>query len=600
MAGCQYYRYATFTVNRLLGDDVRNVLHVCVMRKAGILPDREHLESHLHRLDGRGYKAYKEIRGTYSFADFTLFVDHVQADPFAAPSRLRLRVPQTTARYPEHTYSRDSRRVALCTYLATRFARAAAAAPSSSGSGKSGLIEIDEPGQQILERTCMFVTADFVEARFGVGLPAAGRRVLGREAARMLCHQVPDIAAASLRFDSDDPGAVNRFVEGGEDAEALRSQLADLGLVAFVADDSVLPRRSGVDDRPLEGGDVVRFRSPVELRLQVELPNAGTVGGMGIPAGVTLIVGGGFHGKSTLLNALERGVYNHIPGDGRQLVVTEASAVKIRAEDGRGIQGVDVSPFIHDLPLGRDTGAFSTDNASGSTSQAANIVEALEAGSRLLLVDEDTSATNFMIRDGRMQRLIARANEPITPFIDRVRQLFDERGVSTVLVMGGSGDYFSTADTVIAMENYLPRDVTDEARAIAADSQDSRTAESQGPFGPVRERIPLPHSIDTRKVKTRGRSVIVLGADTIDLSAVEQIVHPSQTRALAAALVYARHQCMGEGVTLRDVLDAVLADIGTGGLDVLSQYPVGDHAAFRRLELAAALNRLRALRVTQT
>jgi predicted ABC-class ATPase len=580
-----------------------------ISTKQHILPDSQHLLSLLNRLDGRGYKAYGEIRGSYAFDHFTLCVDHVQGDPFAAPSRLRVRVPQALAGYPAQTYRCASRQIALCTYLAFRFAHAAAAAPNRfrSGSGKSGLIEIDEPGQQMLDRTCVRVDADLVEARFCVGLPASGRRVLGCVAAEMLCQQVPDIVEASLRYSNDDPAEIDRFIRAGEDADALRDQLADLGLVAFVADDSVLPRRSGIDDRPLDGGGrVVRFRTPAELRRTVELPNAGAVSGMGIPPGVTLIVGGGFHGKSTLLNALERGAYNHIPADGRELVVTEPSAVSIRAEDGRCIQGVDLSPFIHDLPLGRDTRVFCTDNASGSTSQAANIIEALEIGSRLLLVDEDTAATNFMIRDASMQRLIARADEPITPFIDRVRQLFDEHGVSTVLVMGGSGDYFRVADTVIAMESYLPRDATAEAHAIAADSGDARTSDSEGPFGKATERIPLTDSIDTRKgrrevsVKTRGRSEIIVGTEAIDLTAVAQIVDPSQTRAIAAALVYARERYMGDDRTLREVLDAVMADITRQGLDVLSRYPAGDHAAFRRHEFAAALNRLRPLRVRQT
>lgn len=581
--------------------------------KQDILSDSQHLQKLLHRLDGRGYKAYGEIRGPHAFDDFTLYVDHVQGDPFAAPSRMRVRVPQPLAGYPAQTYRCVSRQVALCTYLAFRFARAAAAAirsnsssGSGSGSGKSGLIEIDEPGQQMLARTCVRIDADFVEVRFWVGLPAAGRRVLGRVAAEMLCRQVPDIIDASLRYRGEDRAEIDRFIRAGEDADALRDQLADLGLVAFVADDSVLPRRSGIDDRPLDGGDgVVRFQAPAELRRTVELPNAGPISGMGIPPGVTLIVGGGFHGKSTLLNALARGIYNHIPGDGRELVITDPSAVTIRAEDGRGIQGVDLSPFIHDLPLGRDTRAFCTDNASGSTSQAANIIEALEAGSRLLLIDEDTAATNFMIRDASMQRLIARADEPITPFIDRVRQLFDEHGVSTILVMGGSGDYFSVADTVIAMASYRSRDATAEAHAIAADSVDARTTDSEGPFGQVTERFPLADSIDTRKgrrevsVKTRGRTDIDVGQETIDLSAVAQIVDPSQTRAIAAALVYARERYMGPDRVLREVLDAVMDDIARQGLDVLGRYPVGDHAVFRRHELAAALNRLRSLRVRQ-
>ena len=569
------------------------------------MPDREDLRRALTRIDGRGYKAYKEIRGTYDFGDFTLHIDHVQGDPFAAPSRLRVRVPQEIAAYPPETYADPSRCVGLCTYLADQFHRAARQPRQQRGSGKSGLIEIDIPGQQLLERTCIQVTAAHAEARFAVGLPATGRRVLGRQAAHMLCADLPAIVDQALRYQRNDPHTIDRYVRASEDADCARARLAGMGLVAFVAENSLLPRRSGVDDRPLDDGSAVPFRTPASLRVELDLPNAGTVAGMGIPQGVTLIVGGGFHGKSTLLSALERGVYNHRPDDGRERVVAVPDAVKIRAEDGRRVAGVDISAFISALPGNRDTRAFSTDNASGSTSQAANIVEALEAGARLLLIDEDTAATNFMIRDHRMQQLIAAENEPITPLIDRVRQLYREHQVSTVLVVGGSGDYFDVADTVVAMENYLPRDATREARQIAAQHRTLRQHEGSDTFGPVTQRAPLPRGIDPRKgrretsVKTRGMRTVLFGEQTIDLTAVEQLVDPSQTRALAAALLYARERYIDGERTLREILDQVIADIDAQGLDVLDRRRVGDHARFRCFELAAALNRLRTLQVEQ-
>jgi predicted ABC-class ATPase len=357
-----------------------------------------------------------------------------------------------------------------------------------------------------------------------------------------------------------------------------------------------------VDDRPFREG-AIPFQSPASLRVELTPPNAGPVSGMGVPAGVTLIVGGGYHGKSTLLNALERGVYNHVPGDGRELVVTDAGAVKIRAEDGRAVTGVDISPFIGALPNGADTRHFSTANASGSTSQAANIVEALEAGARVLLVDEDTAATNFMIRDHRMQELIAKEREPITPFIDKVRQLHDEHGVSTILVMGGSGDYFDVADTATAMDAYVPHDVTDRARAIAQKYQAERRQEGGDSFGDITPRAPLAESLDPSKgrrqvkISTRGVRTILFGTNEIDLSAVEGLVDPSQLNAIGQALYYARQRYMDGGRTLPEILDAVMADIDRGGLDVLDRRSVGDLAHFRRYELAAALNRLRTLQV---
>ncbi|MDX1663337.1 MAG: ABC-ATPase domain-containing protein, partial [Candidatus Promineifilaceae bacterium] len=560
----------------------------------------------LHRLDGRGYKAYKGVAGRYAFSGFTLFIDHVQGDPFASPSRLRVRVPREQAGYPAEADANASRRVGLENFLALAFARAIRAAGGRypelrRGSGKSGLLAIDAPGQEMLQRTAIAVTDAFVEARFVAGLPARGRTILGRAAAEMLGEALPEVVEESLFYSHNDQALLWRFVETAEDADALRAKLDEQGLVAFVADGSILPRRSGVDPRPLPASEAVPFQSPPSLRQSFALPNAGAVSGMGIPAGVTLIVGGGFHGKSTLLNAVERGVYNHRPGDGREKVVTVESAVKIRAEDGRYVAGVDISAFIANLPFGRDTLSFDSANASGSTSQAANISEALSLGARLLLIDEDTAATNFMIRDRRMQALITREKEPITPFIDRVRSLCEEHGVSTILVIGGSGDYFDVADHVVAMEAYHPVERTEEARAIAA--ADAQAREAPDPLQPPASRVPLPGSVDPSRgrrrirVQARGPDTILFGEETIDLSAVEQIVDPSQTRAIAHALVHAWENYMDGERTLVEIVDRVMADVENRGLDVLTPYLVADLAAFRRFELAAALNRLRTLEV---
>ena len=566
----------------------------------------DELRKTLQQIDGRGYKAYKCLRGQYHGPDtpLTLCIDHVQGDPFAAPSRLRVRLSQERAGFPEHLFATASRCRALCTFLTSAFAGAIAAHNSpTGGSGKSGLIEIDVPGQQILERSCLSVDQEAVEARFFVGLPAAGRRILGGPASQLLCEALPAIVEASLLYGANDAEAIEHYANTCEDAVLLRAGLADRGLVAFVGDGSVLPRRSGIDDRPLAGEDVVPFRAPPSLQVTFNLPHAGVISGMGIPAGVTLVAGGGFHGKSTLLNAIELGVYDHVPGDGRELVVTDDTAVVIRAEDGRHVAGVDLRPFIRHLPFGQTTDFFSTDNASGSTSQAAAIIEALEAGSRCLLIDEDTAATNFMIRDGRMQQLISHGNEPITPYIDRVRQLFEECGVSTILVTGGSGDYFAVADTVIAMEEYEPADVTVRARDIARTHPGGRHQQAVGSFGELTDRLPSPRSIEPRKgtrresVRSRGLATISLGEQDIDLPAVAQLVHPSQTRAIAAALIYVWRHSMADDQPLRALLDRIDAVIDEAGLDGLREDLPCDFAGFRRFELAAAFNRLRSLDV---
>ena len=566
------------------------------------MSDRESLRSTLLQLDGRGYKAYKQIEGSYQFPDFTLTIDRVQGDPFASPSKFIVKVPQSIANFPRSLYQSASREVALRDYLTRQFDRVARDLSSYRGTGKSGLISIVRTGQEILERTSAFIDDEWVEVRFLVGLPARGRTILGRQATEMLCKDIPEIVDKTLKCASLNAPEIQKHVETNEDADWLRQQLKERGLAAFVANDSILPRRSGVDSRPLLK-DAVAFQSPPSLAVEFNCPNRGAIKGMGIPTGITLIVGGGYHGKTTLLQAIELGVYNHIPGDGREFVITNPTAVKIRAEDGRSIVGVDISPFINQLPQGRSTTNFSTENASGSTSQAANIIEALEAGSELLLVDEDTSATNFMIRDRRMQQLISKDKEPITPFIDKVRQLYTDYGVSTILVMGGSGDYFDVVDTVIAMENFQPQDVTEKAKAIAKEHLNERIREGGEQFGKITPRIPLAESIDPsrgrRAVKLKVRNVdeVAFGEEDIDLAAVEQIVDPGQLRAIASAIVYAKEHYLDRKRTIPEILEIIMEDIQAKGLDILTEFPQGDLALFRRFELAAALNRLRTLQV---
>lgn len=557
----------------------------------------------LMQIDGRGYKAYKSIRGVYQFNQFTLFIDAVQGDPFAAPSRIRVRIPQNIAQYPPETFANASRKVGLENYLLLQLAAKIRQESARRGSGKSGLIAVDTPGQTMLTRTAMQVTAEFVEAHLSVGLPAQGRRVLGRQAAEMLCDALPRIVSQSLRHTANDPQQLAAYTAAAEDADTLRAQLAANGWVAFIADGAVLPRRSGVDDRPLTGKNVVAWQSPPSLRASVTLPHAGTITGTAVPQGVTLIVGGGFHGKSTLLAAIEQGVYNHHPGDGRELVVTDETAVKIRAEDGRSVAGVDISPFIANLPFGQPTTAFTTENASGSTSQAANIMEAINLGARLLLVDEDTAATNFMIRDHRMQALIAKEKEPITPFIDRVRQLYTEKGISTLLVIGGSGDYFDVADYVLAMDSYNPYDVTEKAHQIAQNMQTGRVAEGSSRIQWHDRRVPIATSVSARKgrrnvhVKTRGKETILFGEAQIDLGALSQLVDAGQTRAIADALAYAQERYMDGKRPITHIIQQVMADIAQNGLSCLSRRPGPDYAQFRPHELGATLNRLRTLKV---
>ncbi len=591
-------------------------------RYPSAMKSKETLYHLLWELDRRSYKAYKDIQGNYNFPDFTLIIDYVQGDPFASPSKVRVLVPQTIAQFPKDLYQTKSREIALRDYITRKFDEAAYRLSVRRGTGTSGLIVIANYGQEVLERTSVFINDEVVEVRFFVGLPASGRSILGRQAAEMLCDDIPEIVRKSVKFSALNSQECYRQVETVEDADFLRKNLAEKGLVAFIGDDSNLPRRSGVDERPLLD-NVILFQSPPSLSVEFNCPNRGLIRGMGIAKGVTLIVGGGYHGKSTLLHAIALGVYNHIPGDGREFVVTNPDAVKIRAEDGRSIAGVDISPFINELPQGRSTTEFTTENASGSTSQAANIMEVLEVGlvtelptndppqpplvrgekCPVLLVDEDTAASNFMIRDRRMQELISKDKEPITPFIDKVRQLYLDYGVSTILVMGGSGDYFDVADTVISMENFQAFNVTEKAKEIANNYISNRTIEGGEAFGKITPRIPIPSSLDPSRgrqdvrLKVRDMDEVTFGTEEIDVTAVEQIVDKAQLRAIVSAMVYGKQKYMDGKKTLREIIDQVMADIENQGMDILSPFREGDFAMFRRLELAAAINRLRTLSV---
>lgn len=545
------------------------------------------LQSILLSIDGKGYKAYRQLTGEYAFDDFHLRVDHVQGDPFASPSRLRVIMPWQHAELPENACNPAPRAMAVRDWLGRVFREAAKESPE---------IRIDAGRQTVLDRTAVLFTDEGIEIRFTVSLPANGRTILGKTARDLLCRTLPRIVRRTLLPAQRDEEAMGAHADVVEDQAALRAGLAERGLVAFVADDALLPRRSGVDDRPLESA--IPFRAPESLRVELPTPNAGPVTGLGIPRGITLVVGGGFHGKSTLLAAVQYGVYDHVPGDGRHQVVADPEAVKLRAEDGRAVRDVDLSPFINALPYGKSTVAFSTELASGSTSQAAALQEALEMGSRTLLVDEDTSATNFMIRDARMQALVAKEDEPITPFVDRIAELRDRLGVSTVLVMGGSGDYFGAADTVIQMHDYQPRDVTAEAHRIAESHGTERQIEVSAPL-----RAPLPRRLDVRsvepagkrgkrRVKVRGMDALEFGDDVVDLRALEQLVDASQARAIGLLL-----PAVGTAGDLwLDDAPHWFRDWLTQPWDVLTRRPDGDLVRPRPMELVAVLNRLRSAR----
>ena len=570
----------------------------------------EDLRQQLCRIDGAGYKAYNDVLGGWAFgADFTVFIDKIQSDPFAPPSRCHLRVPMGTARFPPDTYNNHVRRTALCDLLTRAFCRLVkrggldqAAAGQGWSGPKGGDLQMDTPGQQVLERTSVIITHEYVEARFTVAMPAAGRNILGYKAIEIFCEALPTVVRQSLLYAAHKPADVTLWCNTVEDTRALRAALRERKLVAFVGDGAILPRAAGNSDVPMPSG-AVPFQAPASLSVSVTLPHRGVVTGMGVPEGISLIVGGGFHGKSTLLQALQLGVYDHIPGDGRELVVCDADAVTVRAEDGRSVVNCDISPFISNLPFGRRTNEFSTTDASGSTSQAANILEALECGAKVLLIDEDTAATNFMVRDERMMQLVAKDKEPITPFIHKVRAMRRDCGVSTILVIGGCGDYFDVADCVIMQENYTSRDVTHEAKALA------RPLPADPPFGHVAARVPQREGVSAvregdrpgmEKVSIGGKHEVRFGDQEINLHALHQIADKSQTRAIGDAIIAARNGFIDGNADLKTVLKKLDDKISREGLDALNPGRfIGNYARPRRYEVAAAMNRLRSVTFSQ-
>jgi len=546
-------------------------------------------------LDGRSYGAYKQIKGTWVGPGFALIIDRVQPDPFATPSLVCLRVARETHGIPAELWSNRERKKGLLDHLLRVFSGAVEACPGV-GSGRSCEIFVDAGGAEMLERSAADIGEKYLSLRFRVGLPAKGRTILGRSAARLLTEVLPNALSAVYWQNLAQSEAI-LWADLAEDHAHLQRLLKEKGLVAFVRNGSILPRQSGVSSKPLE--NAVPFASPPELRVTLETLHHGPVTGMGIPAGVTVITGGGFHGKTTLLEAIELGIYPHVPDDGREWVVTRPDAVKLRSEDGRAVTGVYLTPFIHDLPQNASTDAFTTQDASGSTSLAAAIMEALEVGADALLIDEDTAATNMLIRDARMQRLVER--ETIVPLIDRVRELYEKLGVSTVIVTGGSGDYLDVADRVLLLENYRVSDATQKARQIAAELPLARLGETKAPPLEVRDRYPLAPSFEARlrgreKIAARGLRELVFGGEIVDLSGLEQLVHPSQVRAIGVLLKHARRYTDGQ-TSLRELVAVLQGDIDAVGLYAIEPSP--ELAWPRSHEVAAVINRLRRLQINQ-
>jgi predicted ABC-class ATPase len=558
------------------------------------------LKQEILSLDGKGYKAYKFFEGkSFDYGPFTIRFEHVQGDSFAQPTRLSISVALDEAGFPLSLFNNPTRALALEDYLLRRVSHLITVSKIRvKGSGKSGKVQVQVPGQKILKRSGMLVKGSRLQLIMFVGLPAQGRTVLGKECLKLFSEVLPPIWHKSLIASSINEEKLNRAVETLEDYQFLQSELKKNNWVAFVANGSNLPRSSGAKDTPLLGERTI-FEAPKGLKKTVELPHAGKTEGMAIPRGITLIVGGGFHGKSTLLRAIQDSVYPHLAGDGRERIATLPNAAKIRAEDGRAVSEVNLSAFMDSLPGIHSTEKFSTQSASGSTSQAVNILEALEVGSKLLLMDEDTCATNFMIRDERMQMLVAKAKEPITPFLDRIQEINEIHGVSVILVMGGSGDYFDPADNVITMENFKPRVVTEEAKRLVKNNPGQRKKETTFPFPPICERrwdisrLKFSKGKREARIRTTGLDTLTLGEMEIDVRYIEQFAEEGQLSLCGWILRQLQFTLNESDISFAEGLQKIFLEIKKNEFDGLLPYNDGLQTIPRLQDVMGVINRIR-------
>ena len=418
----------------------------------------------IRSLQGKNYGLYKSLaEKTWDFGDFVLEFLHVQGDPYAPASRVMIKSSLQMLGYPSEWSGSFEHRLALSNYLYRKLS----ALVREKFSGKDAAVVFDSAGPEMLVRNALWIDNGELRACLQVRLPGDGRKIQAEDAAEILTMVLPDLVSAGLynsgasKPDGVEPELLSYYKVLAERKEIL-SLLEERGLCVFVPDGAILPRASGLSEQPMEGA--VPFTAPEEMAVTL-VANGREIRGMGIPKGITVISGGAFHGKSTLLQALTKAVYPHIPGDGREGIVVSESAVRVGVEDGRSVRGTDLSQFVRDLPGGISTKNFTTACASGSTSEAANLMEAIEAGSDVFLIDEDSSAVNFLIRDVRVRKLLGDDREPLIPLTDRIREI---KGRSFILVAGACGDFLDLADNIIVMASYKAECARVNGKNVAA------------------------------------------------------------------------------------------------------------------------------------
>ncbi len=534
------------------------------------------IEGVLRRINGRGYKAYKELERTswrIDGIDFRLV--RVQGDPFAPPSIVSA---TTTLRGLSGLAP-----IPLCDLLYRRLHNLAPRYQlRRAGEGGSGVITVPRPGPVVIARSGAVCRGGRVELRARVGLPSRGRRILGDVARELLLDRLPRLVREVLSLDR---GEAERHVLNWRIQEWIREALPRLGLVSFIGNGSILPRRCGGCWEPLEGA--IPFESPKSLEVSIELPNGGSVTGMGVKRGLTVITGPAFHGKTTLAEAIASGVWNHIEGDGRERVVTVRNAVTLESENGRWVSCIDLSQWIHGLPGGRDTRCFSTSDASGATSIFASLQEAVEAGAELLIIDEDSTATNALHRDQWAERITGKRT--ITTISDSAARL-KEAGISVVIVASGAIPLLSQADTIIVMDEYRPIDASWYRREAERIAREAGYRPVEEPYKrPGRRFISKPLAID--KYKVRGNILESRQLeDTVNLAALRQVEeHQQLTTASEIAVRLSRRSCIEpvrEAARLAEVLSQALFR------EVLGDRVGPEASEVRSIDILWILNRL--------
>lgn len=544
-------------------------------------------------ISGKPYGNYKQLtQKKWDFGDFTLEFLHVQGDPYAPASRILCSAQLETLGWAQEFHNSAAKRKAFADFLHRTLQKKLS---DRFGNSKPP-VSIGELGPEILLRNSVWLKDGAVEICLQVALPGERRIIEGEAALEILTSALPDILASSLYAGAETEAGAKAAIHNLEVHDALEAELENLGLAAFIPNGAVLPRESGISEKPLQ--NAVKFTAPKEL--EVTLNACGeTLTGMGIPKGITLITGGAYHGKSTLLDALEKAAYPHVQGDGREWLAVGNGAVKVRSEDGRSVRHTDISALVRDLPGGKSTTDFDTLSASGSTSEAANLLEALEFGAKLILIDEDASAVNFLIRDERMRALIGDEREPLIPLIDRIRE-FKERGVSFVIVAGACGDYLEVADQVILMANYKAEFATVKAKKICAER--ARPELEAANFGEASRNLtefvtelkpsvkPLSAQERQVKVKLNGEK-LQIGFLTADVSRISQF--PDAETKIGAGLLLLNLLQNPEDKPALEAIAGKVQKIEQAGFKSLPQGMNRAASLPRIQEIAAALLRLR-------